>query len=72
MKIKDYKCKCRYNDFFFADKGNQMNIYCSYCGAKMVEPQEKDNCNTCVHYKPGNPYCECCFNLDKYEKKDKE
>lgn len=32
MKIKDYKCKCEHNDFFFADKGNQTGIYCSYCG----------------------------------------
>ncbi len=32
MKIKDYKCKCGHSDFFFADKGNQKGIYCSYCG----------------------------------------
>ena len=32
MKIKDYKCKCGENDFFFDDKGNQKGIYCSYCG----------------------------------------
>ena len=32
MKIKDYKCKCGHDDFFFADKGNQKGIYCSYCG----------------------------------------
>lgn len=32
MKIKDYKCKCGHNDFFFADKGSQKGIYCSYCG----------------------------------------
>ena len=32
MIIKDYKCKCGHDDFFFADKGNQKGIYCSYCG----------------------------------------
>lgn len=32
MKIKDYKCKCGHDDFFFADKGSQKGIYCSYCG----------------------------------------
>lgn len=32
MKIKDFKCKCGHNDFFFANKGNQKGIYCSYCG----------------------------------------
>lgn len=32
MKIKNYKCKCGHDDFFFADKGNQKGIYCSYCG----------------------------------------
>lgn len=28
------------------------------------------NCNTCIHYKPDNPYCECCFDLDKYESEE--
>lgn len=32
MKIKAYKCECGCNDFFFAKKGNQIGIYCSYCG----------------------------------------
>lgn len=32
MKIKDYKCKCGSDDFFFAENGNSMGIYCSYCG----------------------------------------
>ena len=37
MKIKNYKCKCGHDDFFFADKSlplslNQKAIYCSYCG----------------------------------------
>lgn len=32
MKIKEYKCGCGHDEFFFADKGNQTGIYCSYCG----------------------------------------
>ena len=32
MKIKDYKCTCGKDDFFFADKGKQKGIFCSYCG----------------------------------------
>lgn len=32
MIIKDYKCSCGHNDFFFNSKGNQKGIYCSYCG----------------------------------------
>lgn len=32
MKIKDYKCNCGNDDFFFHSKGNQVGIYCSYCG----------------------------------------
>lgn len=41
MKIKDYKCKCGENDFFFDDKGNQTGIYCSYCG-KWLKWADKD------------------------------
>lgn len=44
MKIKDYKCKCGHNDFFFADKGNQIGIYCSYCG-KWLKWADKDEQN---------------------------
>lgn len=44
MKIKDYKCKCGHNDFFFADKGNQKGIYCSYCG-KWYKWADKDEQN---------------------------
>lgn len=44
MKIKDYKCKCGHNDFFFADKGNQKGIYCSYCG-KWVKWADKNEQN---------------------------
>ena len=32
MKIKDYKCKCGHDDFFFIGNGISMGIYCSYCG----------------------------------------
>ena len=44
MKIKDYRCKCGHNDFFFADKGNQKGIYCSYCG-KWLKWADKDEQN---------------------------
>ena len=33
---------------------------------------ETKSCITCTHHKPDNPYCECCFDLDKYEKEVKE
>ena len=32
MRIKDYKCKCGCDDFFFSDNCNQTGIYCSSCG----------------------------------------
>lgn len=44
MKIKDYKCKCGHDDFFFSDKGNQTGIYCSYCG-KWLKWADKDEQN---------------------------
>ena len=44
MTIKDYKCKCGHDDFFFADKGNQIGIYCSYCG-KWLKWADKDEQN---------------------------
>lgn len=44
MKIKDYKCKCGHDDFFFADKGNNKGIYCSYCG-KWLKWADKDEQN---------------------------
>lgn len=44
MKIKDYKCKCGHDDFFFADKGSQKGIYCSYCG-KWFKWADKDEQN---------------------------
>ena len=44
MKIKDYKCKCGHDDFFFADKGSQRGIYCSYCG-KWLKWADKDEQN---------------------------
>ena len=44
MKIKDYQCKCGHSDFFFADKGSQKGIYCSYCG-KWLKWADKDEQN---------------------------
>lgn len=44
MRIKDYQCKCGCSDFFFADKGNQKGIYCSYCG-KWLKWADKDEQN---------------------------
>lgn len=44
MKIKDYKCKCGHDDFFFAGKGNQKGIYCLYCG-KWLKWADKDERN---------------------------
>ena len=41
MQIKDYKCKCGHNDFFFVDKGSKKGIYCTYCG-KWVKWADKD------------------------------
>ena len=51
MKIKDYICKCGHNDFFFADKGNQKGIYCSYCG-KWVKWADKDEQNLAMKQEP--------------------
>jgi len=51
MKIKDYKCKCGHNDFFFADKGNQKGIYCSYCG-KWLKWADKDEQNLRMKQEP--------------------
>lgn len=44
MKIKEYKCGCGHDEFFFADKGNQKGIYCSYCG-KWLKWADKDEQN---------------------------
>lgn len=44
MNIKDFKCKCGENDFFFADKGNKKGIYCTYCG-KWYKWADKDEQN---------------------------
>ena len=44
MKIKDNKCKCGHDDFFFADKGNQTGIYCTNCG-KWLKWADKDEKN---------------------------
>ena len=32
MKIKDYKCECGHDDFFFKKVRIHIGIYCSYCG----------------------------------------
>lgn len=44
MKIKDYKCQCGHNDFFLADKGNHIGLFCSYCG-KWLKWTNKDEQN---------------------------
>ncbi len=51
MKIKDYKCKCGQDDFFFAYKGNQTGIYCSYCG-KWLKWADKDEQNLRMKQEP--------------------
>ncbi len=51
MKIKDYKCKCGHDDFFFADKGNQKGIYCTNCG-KWVKWANKDEQNLAMKQEP--------------------
>ena len=51
MKIKDYKCKCGHNDFFFADKGSQKGIYCSYCG-KWLKWADKNEQNLAMKQEP--------------------
>lgn len=33
---------------------------------------QNENCNTCIHHKPDNPYCECCFDLNKFEPQESE
>jgi hypothetical protein len=55
MKIKDFKCKCGHNDFFFADKGNQKGIYCSYCG-KWLKWADKDEQNLAMKQEPRKGY----------------
>jgi hypothetical protein len=44
MKIKDYKCKCGCDDFFFMNKGVQVGIYCTLCG-KWYKWADKDERN---------------------------
>lgn len=51
MKIKDFKCKCGHNDFFFADKGNQKGIYCSCCG-KWLKWADRDEQNLAMKQEP--------------------
>ena len=51
MKIKDYECSCGHNDFFFADKGSQQGIYCSYCG-KWLKWADKNEQNLRMKVEP--------------------
>ena len=51
MRVKDYNCKCGHGDFFFADKGNQKGIYCSYCG-KWFKWADKDEQNLSMKQEP--------------------
>ena len=44
MKIKNYKCKCGFDDFYFSSKGNQTGIYCIRCG-KWLKWADKDERN---------------------------
>lgn len=48
--------------------------YCPNCGLKMVQESEvqNENCNICIHHKSDNPYCECCFDLNKFEPQESE
>ena len=55
MKIKDYKCRCGQDDFFFADKGNQTGIYCSYCG-KWLKWADKDEQNLRMKQEPSREF----------------
>lgn len=44
MKIKDYKCTCKYTDFTFWEKDkSHLGIYCSKCGKwyKWADKNEK-------------------------------
>lgn len=51
MKIKDYHCKCGYSNFFFANNGNHIGIYCSYCG-KWLKWADKDEQNLVMKHGP--------------------
>ena len=55
MKLKDYKCKCGHNDFFFVDKGSQKGIYCTYCG-KWLKWADKDEQNLAMKQEPRKGY----------------
>lgn len=48
MKIKEYKCECGCEDFFFKVKGNQTGIYCSSCGKwlKWADKNERNLMNS--------------------------
>lgn len=51
MQIKDYRCKCGCNDFFFLDKCNQKGIYCTDCG-RWFKWADKDEQNLAMKQEP--------------------
>ena len=51
MQIKDYRCKCGCNDFFFIDKCNQKGIYCTDCG-RWFKWADKDEQNLAMKQEP--------------------
>ncbi len=55
MKIKDYKCKCGSDDFFFNQKrANLIGIYCKSCG-KYYKWAGKDELNLIKLDRPLGP-----------------
>jgi hypothetical protein len=69
MKIKDYKCKCGKEDFFIAEKGKQLGIYCSSCGKwfKWADKDEKNLRLRNVNYIDDYGMDKIIFNLLKNE-----
>lgn len=51
MQIKDYRCKCGCNDFFFIDKCNQKGIYCTDCG-RWFKWADKNEQNLAMNQEP--------------------
>ena len=47
MKIKDYKCTCGRDDFFFKGVGNHLGIFCSHCG-KWLKWADKNERNLAI------------------------
>lgn len=46
MKIKNYKCKCGSEEFFYTVENNHYGLYCSSCGKwlKWANKEEKRIC----------------------------